>query len=109
MRREMLISAITSIFIFGTGYLQAHSHTTYIVESNPVVVVESQPPTDIVEEMGTAPGEGYYWQKGRWCWNGAWAWHKGCWVCRPVGKVEYIPGYWKKNHHHWVWVEPYWK
>jgi hypothetical protein len=107
MKIRFIIPIFISTMICNGAFVQAH--TTYIVESNPVVVVETQPPAEKVEEVTTCPGEGYHWQKGRWCWNGGWVWQGGCWVQRPEGKSEYVSGYWKKNHHHWVWVESYWR
>lgn len=109
--------------IFSVQYAQAHSHTTYIVEqpapsyvvvqprpSTTVVVVESEPPAEIEEEVGPCPGVNYVWIKGHWQWDGIrWVRVHGQWVARPNAGAVWMPGYWVRDKHHWRWTEGYWR
>ena len=40
------------------------------------VMVDNEPPAELVEIAGTAPGAGYIWVKGNWRWDERWIWGK---------------------------------
>lgn len=135
MYKKELFLMLFGYLIAGSQGLQAHSHHhVYIVEQEPpqvviveqappqvvviqqtpapivnVVAIENQPPEDLYEQVDGCPGAGYVWQKGHWQWNGSWAWTKGNWAQPPHENGIYVPGYWRKSHHHWEWVAPHWK
>jgi hypothetical protein len=102
---------------------QVYAHTRYIVEAPaptyvvvqpqaPVtyVEVESAPPADVDEEMGSSPGAEYLWIKGNWQWEGSrWVRVRGRWAARPHAAAVWMPGCWCERHHHWHWTEGYWR
>lgn len=121
----MKIRIFSSMLLYlGLGSMQdvhAHSHKTYIVEQptyvivqpaaqTPEILVEQEPPADVVEEMGTSPGYNYVWVKGHWQWDGSqWVRIHGQWVLKPSDSALWVPGYWTKHHDHWRWTEGYWR
>jgi hypothetical protein len=73
-----------------------------------VVVVDSRPPVEQVEDPGPPPGGTYVWVKGRWMYTShGWAWRKGHWARARSGHV-WVAGHWVQRHHRWVWVHGHW-
>ena len=117
------------LFSLGTMFtpfstVSAHSHNTYIyvdtapapvvagtveVGTIPEVIVDTSPPTEIVESMTVSPGPEYVWMKGYWKWEGHWVWVSGHWHHRPHAHAEWTSGYWHERHGHWVWAEGRWQ
>jgi hypothetical protein len=103
----------------------AHKKTVYVVEQQPVVVVEQQPvyvtqaapaeviveeapPAERVEVITASPGDGYFWIKGHWKWDGRYIWESGHWELRPRPAAVWIAGHWEKRHH-WHWIPGHWE
>jgi hypothetical protein len=88
------------------------AHTKYVVvQPTPAyVIVESEPPAEIVEEIGPCPGSDYIWIKGSWQWDGCrWVRVKGHWALKPHAAAVWVSGCWTKHHHHWQWIDGCWK
>jgi hypothetical protein len=80
-----------------------------IVEDEDVVVAEREPPAEVHEEPGPAPGVEYVWIAGHWHWSGAeWVWHRGHWEVKRAG-FEWAPGHWVRRPRGWLWVEGHWR
>ncbi len=122
-----------ALFAALIAYSTANAHTTVIIEKRhpsvviaepvfvapPVVyveqpapiytMVETAPPSDLVEEIGVAPGPSYVWIKGNWQWDGRWVWAKGHWADRPHPSAVWVQGGWTNKHNHYVWVGGRWE
>ena len=106
--------ALSGVCLLFSQTCVAHWHHDHVfvavnVPSPAYVVVESQPPVELVETMVPAPGPGYAWVKGRWEWDGKWEWKSGCWVASPHPSAVWISGGWEAREHHWGWRAGYWR
>jgi hypothetical protein len=55
------------------------------------------------------PRSGYYWEPGRWHWNGyRYVWFGGHYVAGPPRPGAWIPGHWRWNGYRYVWVPAHW-
>jgi hypothetical protein len=134
--RKIVLLPLCVLEILASQGLQAHyHHNVYIVEAPvPVVVrpapvivqpapvivqapaanvmmVESEPPAPLEEQMTACPGPEYAWVGGRWSWNGKWAWTNGYWGRKPYTTAMWVGGHWRRSHHdhRWVWEEGGWR
>ena len=73
------------------------------------VIVQNEPPADQIEVIPEFPGPDYVWLKGHWRWKNEWVWVKGCWARKPHEEALWEPPQWKRKHHHWVFVEGFWR
>lgn len=121
MKKTQILSVLLLLSAFELA--NAHSHHTYIIEQpapsyvvmqapapTPVIMVESEPPAEIEDEIVQCPGPNYVWIKGHWQWDGM---HyqrvHGHWVVRPTVSAMWVNGFWTKHHNHWRWTEGYWQ
>ena len=73
------------------------------------VVVDTAPPPDQVEVVGTAPYAGAVWVRGHWQWaGGRHVWRPGHWVRPRVGYV-FVPGHWENWGHRWRFIPGHWQ
>jgi len=112
MKKTPLVMALlgwTSLII-----LPANAKTVIVEEvqspSPTYVIVQEQPPADLVDERPATPGSNYIWLPGYWKFkDGRWHWKKGYWEVKPNPGATWVPGHWIKKHHHgWVWIEGHW-
>jgi hypothetical protein len=73
-----------------------------------VVVVETLPPTAIVEVIPRAPTVRHVWRGGHWHWTGrSYVWIRGVWVHRPG--YHWVAPHWVRHHRgHWHYRPGHW-
>ena len=105
-------NACALFFTFSFALLQAHGHHEHYgveVVMPRYVMVENEPPADLVEDAGMATKPGYIWIKGNWRWEDRWIWVKGHWEAKPHESAIWIGGMWGKKERHWLWREGHWE
>ncbi|MCE9619591.1 MAG: YXWGXW repeat-containing protein [Planctomycetes bacterium] len=84
----------------GSGSSSSDVQVTQIApppQEQQVVYVSQQPPPPIVETVVIAPGPGYVWIGGEWCWNNRWSWRRGYWCRPPHPNSIWIGGSWGRS------------
>jgi hypothetical protein len=77
-----------------------------------VAYAPAAPPPARYEPVPPPPGppEVFYWQPGRWHWDGrGWVWVSGRYVERPRRYAVWEPGHWAPRPGGWVWIEGHWR
>jgi hypothetical protein len=60
-------------------------------------------------EVVPPPRHGYYWEPGRWHWNGyRYVWFGGRWVAGGPHRGNWLPGHWQWNGHRYIWIPAHW-
>jgi len=55
------------------------------------------------------PRPGYYWEPGRWHWNGyRYVWFGGHYAAGPPRPGAWIPGHWRWTGYRYVWMPAHW-
>jgi len=55
------------------------------------------------------PRSGYYWEPGRWHWDGyRYVWFDGRWVHGPPRPGHWVPGHWRWDGYRYVWAPAHW-
>jgi hypothetical protein len=99
LRSLVLAGAVGTAGLFAGGC---------IVETRPVVVVDSPPPRPRRHAV-MAARPGFVWVDGFWAnIGGRWAWRDGHWERARSGYV-YVQGRWLNRAGRWHWVEPRWE
>jgi len=61
-------------------------------------------------EAAPPPRAGYYWEPGRWHWNGyRYVWIGGRWVPGGPHHGQWVPGHWQWNGVRYVWIAAHWR
>jgi WXXGXW repeat (2 copies) len=73
-------------------------------------IAPEAPPSLIRENIGGAPGRGYFWIPGHWRWSGGWVWFQGRFERYPGFHTGggWSQGRWDRRGDEWVWTEGHW-
>ncbi|MEJ0017275.1 MAG: YXWGXW repeat-containing protein [Acetobacteraceae bacterium] len=97
MKRLILAGVAVTLLGLGIGSAMAQPPMPYGPVPDPRY--EAVPP----------PRHGYFWQPGRWQWNGhRYVWYSGHWVAGGPRHGQWIAGHWQWNGHRYVWVPARW-
>ena len=98
--RAAAIAGLLAIPACGPGYGPAG-----------VDIVVRRPPPERVEVVGTAPGAGFIWIRGRYAWQGGdYVWVPGRWERPPQNDYRrWAPGRWVRARNGWYWQEGHWR
>ncbi|MBV8659295.1 MAG: YXWGXW repeat-containing protein [Burkholderiales bacterium] len=131
MRRTVQLAVASALGLAMLGGCATHERVIVkeTVVERPAPVVIRHMPSQIHEDRGQRPGDGWNWVPGHWKWEGNdWFWVHGKWVAQPVQPMPaliveqitvapspqhyWVPGHWVwqfEGNGGWFWVKGSWR